>query len=404
MSIPKCDSYLCEGNTIGTGAYGRVSIVRGTNSSGTQNYALKECRQDSYQHGIFGINEPVILMSLSHPFLMKGIEAKVDSVCGYYVQELGKRNLLQQRSNGSLTMEQKKKYCHQLAQAVKMLHSFNIVHGDIKSANVVMYHDDSVSLIDFSLSFITRDSEVYYTELCTANYRPPEVVFKKGWKKSVDIWCLGCVFYEIYYGKYLFTGQSGDIEKDEATSRMQMTNLLADWNDLLVNKYRREPYPIKRQSIEYSPLSLDISFDDEGNEQFNHLLVSMMEMLEKDRFDIDMVLSHPYFQGEVTVSGSVSYPVERILPDDEEKRLQRYLETRHLSIFLKEKVQELYRKIDLDYTQERDISREANCVDACTLILSKMYRIPCMTYESHIYRMEREIANILHFRLLPRNV
>lgn len=398
MSIPVCDSYLCVGNTIGSGAYGRVSIVTGSNVREEKNYALKECIQDNYQHGIFGIMEPIILMSLRHPYLVRGIEAKVDSMSGYYVQELGKRSLFQQRRNEEPTPQQKKRYCHQLAQAVKMLHALNIVHGDIKSSNVIMHTNDSVTLIDFSLSFITRANEEYFSETCTANYRPPEIILKKGWNKSIDIWCLACVFYEIYYGRYLFKGQSGDIERNEALARTQMTNVMADWNDVLVEKFRRQSYSFSRQQVDYIPLTLDPTFDFEENKDFNNLIVNMMEIKADERYDIDMVLNHPYFRGEERVNGNILRSKTHDLDPSEENRLQRHLELLHLTPFFQEKVRELYRRCNfVEHTLEQEMTR----VKACLLIVDKMYHIPSAVYDDTVYRMERELANALHFRLFP---
>lgn len=340
--------------------------------------------------------EPVILMSLRHNNLIEGVEAKVDSMSGYYVQELGKRNLLQERRNDVFTPQQKRRYCHQLAQAVKVLHSLNIVHGDIKSTNVVMHHD-GVKLLDFSLSFITRDDEKYYTEMCTANYRPPEVILKMAWKKSIDIWCLACVFYEIYYGRQLFKGQQGDVDRNESLSRIQMTNVIADWNDILVGKYGREPYLLVRQNVDYIPFVLHETFDDRENECFNDLLINMLEMREDERYDINMVLGHRFFEDEETTDARCLRSPCKQLEDVEEKRCRR-----HLEICCNEKfrtlVYELYTRCRImNYT----VDQEETVVRACTHIIYKLYRIGTPQQNDNVYRMEREIANALHFHLLP---
>lgn len=89
------------------------------------------------------------------------------------------------------------------------LHASNIVHRDLKPDNILVNVDTtdpfrSLAVIaDFGLARATSPTETFY--ICTRQYRPPEVITNtaKG-DASLDIWSLGCVFFELVTGHTLF--------------------------------------------------------------------------------------------------------------------------------------------------------------------------------------------------------
>lgn len=403
MYLPPCDKYSFGGVVLGSGSYGEVSIVTGTNDEEAKQFALKECFQKDYSLGVIGLIEPVLLMSINHPHLGYGIDAKVDSKCGYYVQRLAVRNMYRHRKKG-LSIDART-YSHSLAQAVKVLHSLHIVHGDIKTSNIVIYDDNTVALIDYSLSLITKENTEYFHQMCTGNYRPPEVVLQKGWSSKIDIWCLGCCFYEMKYGRYFAPPQSGDINHNDPMSRKQMINFFADWNDVVCEKYGVQPYPISRQDEEYISLSLHPDFFNPENESFNDLLINMLAIDQSKRFTINMVLQHPYFTGLTTTNALVKRVVKTQLESPEYNRVVRYLEVCQTPSYLFQKAIELYSKIKpigvdtLIFTTSLEL--EDVKVRACSLILCKLHKEKIETkIVEDVFRMEREICNFLHFLLL----
>jgi len=65
---------------------------------------------------------------------------------------------------------------HQIAVVLEYLHSKNIVHGDIKSANVVMYGANKVKLTDFGISTILKNQ----SNLTTTNTRATSTRYGNG--------------------------------------------------------------------------------------------------------------------------------------------------------------------------------------------------------------------------------
>ncbi|EFP01592.1 hypothetical protein CRE_30243 [Caenorhabditis remanei] len=87
----------------------------------------------------------------------------------------------------------------EIAIQVKLLHenvvqliTKNVIHRDIKPENYLYGFDGLWKLADFGLSISTKGM----TKVGTENYQPPEILDGKPHSFPVDIWSLGCVFYE----------------------------------------------------------------------------------------------------------------------------------------------------------------------------------------------------------------
>ena len=76
------------------------------------------------------------------------------------------------------------------------LHEKNIVHRDIKCANVFLSSDGGVMLGDMNVSKIAKQG-IMQTQTGTPYYCPPEVWADKPYSSKCDLWSLGCVIYEL---------------------------------------------------------------------------------------------------------------------------------------------------------------------------------------------------------------
>ena len=151
----------------------------------------------------------------------------------------------------------KKKLMIKLLVALEYLQSFNIIHGDIKPSNILIFKNGDVKYTDFNLSSIYLTEEKTNKKLYTITYRPPEINEERVNLKS-DIWALGCTFFEIYYGYEYF-----NYSKD------------------------KKFYHLKNSSE-----------SKQENYLFNDLIKSMINNDIDSRFTIDKIKNHPYFLGE----------------------------------------------------------------------------------------------------------
>ena len=85
----------------------------------------------------------------------------------------------------------------QVIHGLKALHDLNIMHRDLKSANVFINQDLSVKLGDMNVSKVANKQGLNFTQTGTPYYASPEVWRDEPYNFKSDIWSLGCVIYEL---------------------------------------------------------------------------------------------------------------------------------------------------------------------------------------------------------------
>lgn len=99
----------------------------------------------------------------------------------------------------------------QLILGVRYLHSFGIVHRDLKLENVMMSDGSDTAvpkIVDFGLSKIIGPNEKASEPFGTVGYVAPEVLKQKPYSFSCDVWSIGCIFYVLVSGSLPFDSQS----------------------------------------------------------------------------------------------------------------------------------------------------------------------------------------------------
>ena len=79
----------------------------------------------------------------------------------------------------------------QIVRGMKSLHDLNIMHRDLKSANVFLTADLTVKLGDMNVSRMADKQGLNYTQTGTPYYASPEVWKDKPYDFKSDIWSLG---------------------------------------------------------------------------------------------------------------------------------------------------------------------------------------------------------------------
>jgi NIMA (never in mitosis gene a)-related kinase len=85
----------------------------------------------------------------------------------------------------------------QALRGLEALHAVNVLHRDIKSANIFFSKDQAqVKLADMNVSIVTANG-MARTQTGTPYYASPEVWQEKPYSNKCDVWSLGCVLYEM---------------------------------------------------------------------------------------------------------------------------------------------------------------------------------------------------------------
>lgn len=83
-----------------------------------------------------------------------------------------------------------------MVKGLKALHDCDIMHRDLKSANVFLNKDGTGKLGDMNVSKVAEKG-LSYTQTGTPYYASPEVWRDEAYDIKSDIWSLGCVLYEM---------------------------------------------------------------------------------------------------------------------------------------------------------------------------------------------------------------
>eukprot|EP01017_Pseudomicrothorax_dubius_P006865 TRINITY_DN12041_c0_g1_i1.p1 TRINITY_DN12041_c0_g1~~TRINITY_DN12041_c0_g1_i1.p1 ORF type:complete len:487 (+),score=92.05 TRINITY_DN12041_c0_g1_i1:45-1505(+) len=189
---------------LGEGAYSSVYKVRRCNDE--QLYALKRVKMDglSDKERANALNEVRILASIRHPNVVcykeVFIEEETNSLC--IVMEFADDGdlygrIVQAQKKGQLLPEAEIwRTFVQMVRGLKSLHQLNILHRDLKSANIFLFKDGSAKLGDLNVSKIAKRG-LLYTQTGTPYYASPEVWKDMPYDLRADMWSLGCVVYEM---------------------------------------------------------------------------------------------------------------------------------------------------------------------------------------------------------------
>ncbi len=155
-----------------------------------------------------------ILKLCQHPNIIRLLDTFENPDYIYIVMELLQGGDLYEYLNKrdfKVTEARARAIVHPLATALFYLHSYGIVHRDIKLDNVLMAdetEESSVKLVDFGLSKMIGPNELCREPFGTFGYAAPEVLKGMAYDKGVDIWGLGVVLYILLAGHAPFEEES----------------------------------------------------------------------------------------------------------------------------------------------------------------------------------------------------
>ena len=191
-------------NKIGEGSYSTVLKVQRIEDGNI--YALKRVKfyKLSEKEKQNALNEIRILASIKDKNVISYKEAffdEKDSSLGIVMEYADKGDLFQviterKKTKNYFDEQEIWKVFIQLLKGLKSLHDLNILHRDIKSANVFLFKGGICKLGDLNVSKVARKG-LGYTQTGTPYYASPEVWEEKPYDSKSDVWSLGCVIYEM---------------------------------------------------------------------------------------------------------------------------------------------------------------------------------------------------------------
>jgi hypothetical protein len=279
---------------LGKGAYGQVFECL---TSDNRSVAVKRILFDKY--GIRCLNEASIMSSIKHQHIAYSTNVYVDDTSIYIVSQKAKTDLnkwTRKSKKGNIPNPQTLlQWAKALVSALSCLHSQGVIHCDMKASNVLFFTKSDIRINDFTLSVVRHTSNKKYTHnICTSTHRPYEVWVDQPWDEKVDIWGLGCTFFEIAYGQLLFPYQGGTNILDEDIKR-RMVDCLHDWGIRGPVQGKTFGHPKEK---DFLPFELPSEFFHPQNKLFNTFILTMLRLDPKERPSIFELQKHPYLNQE----------------------------------------------------------------------------------------------------------
>ena len=189
-----------------------------------------------------------------------------------------------------LKEEKVKSWIYQTLKALDYMHRNGIFHRDIKPENILI-RNDQIKLVDFG-SCKRMFSKPPFTEyISTRWYRAPECILTDGYYNyKIDIWGLGCVFFELLTLRPLFPG---DDEIDEIN---KINAILGSPSQELFEKFKKNSSHINEFNFEFQNGSGIKSFLSHISSSTIDLINKMLTYDPDKRFTAKECLNHECFK------------------------------------------------------------------------------------------------------------
>ncbi|XP_077134750.1 microtubule-associated serine/threonine-protein kinase 3-like isoform X1 [Ranitomeya variabilis] len=272
---------------ISCGAFGSVHLVRHKDSQ--EIFAMKKMAKrnlDTPKKAERAFIERDILTFADCPFV-------VSMLCSFltkshlcmvmeYVGGGDCRTLL--TTKGPLSVPLARMYFAEAVLGVEYLHSYGVVHRDLKPDNLLITSAGHIKITDFGVSKVGLmipstntykhsaediSREFLDFETCgTPCYKAPEVILQKAYGRPIDWWSMGIILYEFLSGCRPFRGVSrSELYKNMVTGDINWNRYTPplDAQNLITQLLKRSP--VKRLGtggafeIKDHPFLRDLDFD-----------------------------------------------------------------------------------------------------------------------------------------------
>ena len=269
-----------RGHQVGCGAFGKVFV--GLNNETGELMAVKAisflANSPNVQKQITAMRSEIkLLRELSHPNIVRYLYTeRVDNSVNIFMEYVAGgsiSSLLKQF--GPLNETILVSYTTQITQALLHLHEQNVIHRDVKGANVLVDVHGTCKVCDFGTAAYLN--EIHRELQGTPFWMAPEVILEESYNTACDIWSLGCTMLEMltarnpFYhinsvpAKVMMTIAYDDIDKP-VNLPDTLTNISAPCKDLLMKCLTKKA--IRRPDANQVLLHPFLQLDDESSDDY----------------------------------------------------------------------------------------------------------------------------------------
>jgi NIMA (never in mitosis gene a)-related kinase 1/4/5 len=282
--LPSIHNKYKEISLLGKGSYGSVYLVKDIDKD--IYYADKRIKlmgRNHYEKNSI-LNEIRLLSCHNSPHIIKLYDVYITTNTLHLITEYAAKGDLSKivkryRRTGKYFTEDKiKSYLFQICMGIQYLHQNNIMHRDIKSANIFMTKKYSIKIGDVGIIKVLSPTVDYTrTKIGTPYYMSPEVYKHQRYNSKTDVWSIGVLLYEMMTLKLPY----------DANNMAQLQNKISNENWYLEDKYRSK----------FSNGLCDI-------------LTNMLNTNPAKRYTLTEVLQHPYLKNLYDTDNKISSEFE----------------------------------------------------------------------------------------------
>jgi len=190
---------------IGKGAF--AEVFKGVHQTTHEEVAIKMMsRAKARDEEILIEKEIRILKELNNSNIVRFLDYQKTQNHYYLIFEFCKHgdldHFIRDFYNGKVPEIEAQKFVQQIIEGIKAMKAKNIVHRDLKLANILVSKDFILKIADFGLArFMEKDDLLLKSIVGTPLNMDPLILEKKGYSEKCDIWSLGVIFYQILVGR-----------------------------------------------------------------------------------------------------------------------------------------------------------------------------------------------------------
>ncbi|CAM9969408.1 unnamed protein product [Lampetra fluviatilis] len=277
---------------LGEGTY--ATVYKGRSKLTDNLVALKEIRLE-HEEGApcTAIREVSLLKDLKHANIVTLHDIIHTDKSLTLVFEYLEKDLKQYMDDcgNIMHMHNVKLFLYQLLRGLAYCHKRRVLHRDLKPQNLLINDKGELKLADFGLARAKSvPTKTYSNEVVTLWYRPPDVLLgSTEYSTPIDMWGVGCIFFEMAAGRPLFPGSTVEDEL-LLIFRMLGTPSEETWPAILSHEeYKAYKFPKCKAEplINHAP-----RLDADGLD----LLSKLLQYEARRRVSAEEGMRHPYFK------------------------------------------------------------------------------------------------------------